>query len=321
MGVFVFILTNNIIPIFTLIVLGYLLHKKFNLDIYSLSKLNFYIFVPAFTFVNLYITDIPLEVVKVFIGTIILLIINMVLGTVIARLRQYDKALENAFKNAIMFYNSGNIGIPVVTLVFSSPPFVIDGQTPYLTLALTAQIMVLVVQNITTNTLGFINAGNAAMHWKKSVLQVLKMPAIYAIPSAFLLKLVPYDMTQLPVWQALNYARNALVPVALLTLGVQLCRTTLSLTNKNVWGVVALRLIGGPIMAYALVRILGLEGVLAQVLLISAAVPTAVNTALIAVECDNRPDFASQVVMLSTLLSGATLVAVIYIARVLFSVT
>ena len=55
--------------------------------------------------------------------------------------------------------------------------------------------------------------------------------------------------------------------------------------------------------------------------MISSSVPAAVNTALIAVECDNYPDFASQVVMVSTLLSSVTLVVVIYFARLLFPIT
>lgn len=318
MSVFLFILTNNILPIFTLIFVGYLIHRKFQIDILSLTKLNFYVFVPAFTFVNLYETDIPLDMIKVLFGAVILLVINMLLGTFITGLKKQDKSLKYAFKNALMFYNSGNIGIPLIILVFSSPPFVVDGQTPYLTLALTAQIMVLIVQNLALNTLGFINANNANMHFKDSILQILKMPTIYAVPLALLLKITPYDMTRFPLWPVLNYARNGLVPIALITLGVQLSRTSFKFADKDVYMAVLLRLIGGPAIAFALAKILGLDGILGQVFFISSAVPTAVNTALIAVECDNHPDFASQVVMLSTLLSSITLALVIYSARVLF---
>lgn len=321
MNVFLFILSNNIVPIFLLIIIGYVVNKKFNLDIFSLSKLNFYIFVPAFTFVNLYTTEIPFEMVKVFSGAVLILIAYMLIAKIISKLRGYDKSLENAFKNSIMFYNSGNIGLPLITLVFSSAPFIVDGKTPYLNLAVTAQIMVLVVQNITTNTLGFYNAGNATMHGKDSVKRIMTMPAIYAIPLAFVLKFVPYDMTQIAIWPAFNYAKSALVPVALITLGVQLSRTKFELGNKDVYLSLALRLVGGPLLALVFVYLLNLKGVMAQVLMISTAVPTAVNSALIAVECDNRPDFASQTVMTSTLLSSVTLVLVIYMARILFPVT
>ena len=82
----------------------------------------------------------------------------------------------------------------------------------------------------------------------------------------------------------------------------------------------AVRLIGGPIIAFFLIKVFGFTGMTAQALMISSSVPTAVNSALIAVEFDNYPDFASQAVMISTLFSAVSLVIVIYSARLLFPV-
>lgn len=320
MSVFLFILTNNILPIFVLILLGYLMNKKFDLNIYTLTKLNFYIFVPSFTFVNIYTTTIPLEMTKVILGALLIMVINSFISIILSKMRNYDQGMQSAFSNSIMFYNAGNIGIPLITLVFSSPPFVVNGETPYLSIALTAQIMVLVVQNITTNTIGFINAGRAKTHWKTCLIKVFKMPTIYAIPLAFLLKLVSYDLTEAFIWPALNYSRNALVPIALLALGIQLSRTKFEFNNKEVYLAVMVRHFIGPILALLAVYLLRLDGIMAQVLVIAAALPTAVNSALIAVEYDNYPDFASQVVMTSTLFSGISLVFIIYVARIYFPV-
>jgi len=108
------------------------------------------------------------------------------------------------------------------------------------------------------------------------------------------------------------------VPTALLILGIQLSKTKFRFDNHPAWLAVAMRLIGGPLLAFLFLKLFGLQGVLAQALLISSAVPTAVNSALIAVECDNHPDFATQVVILTTLLSSFTLVGVIYMASRLF---
>jgi malate permease and related proteins len=54
--------------------------------------------------------------------------------------------------------------------------------------------------------------------------------------------------------------------------------------------------------------------------MISSSIPTAVNTALIAVERNNHPDFASMAVMTSTILSSITLVIVVYVSRLIFSI-
>lgn len=312
------ILANNIFPIFVLVGLGYLSAKKFKLDIGTLTKINFYLLVPSFTFVYLYTTKIPLEMLKVLAAAAIMMFLNYIIASVVSKLRRFDPGMKNAFINSIIFYNSGNIGIPLITLIFSYPPFVVNGQTPYLDMALTAQIMVLVVQNITTNTLGFYISGRANVTWKESIKKILKMPAVYMIPSAFLFKLLPLDLTRMPFWPALDYLRNALVAIALLVLGIQIAGTKLKNFNKNVLLSNAIRLVGGPLLALGLISLLNVQGIPAQVIFISSSVPTAVNTALIAVECDNHPEFAAHAVLSSTLLCALTLPGVIYLAQTIF---
>jgi hypothetical protein len=315
-----YIFTYNILPIFLLIGVGFVIAKKFTIDISTLTKINLYTMVPIFTFVYLYTSTIPLELFKVLLLGVIMLVINFTISNILSRILKYDRAKKYAFINSVSFYNSGNIGIPLITLVFSSPPFVVDGRTPYLDLALTAQIMMLVVQNISINSIGFFNAGRAKLSLKETLRKVLRVPTIYTVPSAFLLKLVPFDMTTLPFWPALEYLRNALVAVALLTLGVQISRTRFNSLKPGVLLSLFFRLVGGPLIALALIKLLSLQGIVAQVVLISAGVPTAVNTALIAVEFDNHPDYASQAVLLSTLLCTVTLSGAIYAARLLFPI-
>ncbi|NLK86550.1 MAG: AEC family transporter [Clostridiaceae bacterium] len=320
MPIMLYIFTYNILPIFILVGVGFVIARKFPIDINTLTKINLYTMVPIFTFVYLYTSTIPLELFKVLLLGVILLVINFTISSILSRILKYDRAKKYAFINSVSFYNSGNIGIPLITLVFSSPPFIVDGRTPYLDLALTAQIMMLVVQNISINSLGFFNAGRAKLSVKETIGKILQVPTIYTVPSAFLLKLVPFDLTTLPFWPALEYLRNALVAVALLTLGVQISRTRFNSLKHGVLLSVLFRLVGGPLAALALIKLLSLEGLVAQVVLISSGVPTAVNTALIAVEFDNHADFASQVVLLSTLLCTITLSGAIYAARLLFPI-
>ncbi|WP_094605675.1 hypothetical protein SPSIL_040550 [Sporomusa silvacetica DSM 10669] len=318
MSIFFHILSHNIIPIFLLISLGFLLSKKFDLHIFSLSKLMFYLFVPAFIFVNLYTTDLKLSMLKVLLCGVLMLITNDMIARIIAKIRNYDVGLTNAFKNSIMFNNSGNIGVSLITLVFGSAPFVIDGKMPYLNEAITAQIIILVIQNISVNTVGFFNAGRANSSKKDSVKTILKMPSIYAIPLALFLKSIQLDITTTPFWPTLEYLKSGLVPMALITLGVQLSKTNFDLKNVDVHLSVFIKLIIGPLLALSYIHLLGLTGVVAQAVFIAHAVPTAVNTALIAVECDSCSDFASQAVMLSTLFSAITLTLAIYAAQFLF---
>jgi predicted permease len=320
MDVFLFILTNNLIPIFTIIILGIIIDRRFHLDVSTLTKINLYIFVPLFVFVSTYTTEFPKDMFKAFAIVVLILAFNKLIGTVTGRLCRFDKGLTNAFNNSIMFYNSGNFGVPLITLIFSSKNFLVNGETPYLNYALSIQVIVLLIQNVSTSTIGVFNASHAQSGFKGAFVKAFKMPALYFIVAAFLLKLVPYDLTQLPVWPAFIYVGNGLVPLALISLGAQLSHTKISFKNPIVYLSSFIRLIVGPVIALILVLLFGLDGVMAQVLIISSAVPTAVNASLIGVEFNNHPDFCSQSVMMSTIFSAITLTGVIYMAGILFPV-
>lgn len=322
MDVFLYILTHNILPIICIVCLGFLMGKKFPMDVKTLSKLNFYVFVPTFTFYQIYTTVLPDSMLWVLIFALSLLLLNHLLARGIGRVRKYDTGMRNAFMNALMFYNSGNIGVPLITLVFSGVPFIIDGETPYLAPALALQIVVLIVQNLSVNTLGFYNASmGKKMGWKEALISIFTMPTVYAIPVAFLLKYcLPYDLTQFPLWAAVVYLKNGLVPIALFTLGVQLSRTKVAKPSLDVGMAVFLRLIGGPLLAMLLILVFRFDNFTAQVLMMSSAVPTALNTALIAMEQDNYPDFAAQTVLYATLLSPLSLTCVVFLSRTMFPI-
>ena len=79
-----------------------------------------------------------------------------------------------------------------------------------------------------------------------------------------------------------------------------------------------IRLVGGPIIAYLMILVFGLEGVTAQALFIASAMPTSVNSSVVAQEYSDDPAFATQAVMFSTIASALTVTFVIYLARILF---
>ena len=198
MNIFLSIILNSIMPIFILILLGYIVDKKFRLDMNTLVKINFYLFVPTFSFTNIYTTDISIDLVRVIALTAVLLGINFVFAAGLAKLLKLPRKTGKAFENSVMFYNSGNIGVSLMTLVFSNAPFVTDGAAIYLEIALSVQIMTLLVQNLTTNTLGFINSGGEGMTVKTGIVRVMQMPTLYAVICAVLFKFVPFDFTVTP---------------------------------------------------------------------------------------------------------------------------
>ena len=147
MDLFFAILVDNIVPIFLIILIGYVIGKKFPLDIYTLTKINIYVFVPALILVKLTETEVTRELAGAIGFTFLVILAAGLLVTGIARLRKSSPSMANAMKNAVSFYNSGNMGLPLIMLIFDQLPQ-----------AVAIQIMVLLAQNLATNTVGLYNA-------------------------------------------------------------------------------------------------------------------------------------------------------------------
>ena len=74
-----------------------------------------------------------------------------------------------------------------------------------------------------------------------------------------------------------------------------------------------LRLAIGPLLGFLVVWMLGIEGLTAKALILSCAVPTSLNSVLLAIEYENEAEFSSQAVFTSTLFSMFTIPIVIYL--------
>lgn len=301
------ILLNNIAPIFALVIVGFFVGKKFSLDVYTLSKINFYVFIPAMIFTKIYEAEINVDLLIVVLFTVSYAILQLIISSFVSKALKIEKTKSSAFKNVVTFYNTGNFGLPLITLIFL--------PTAYAEYAIMAQITILVTQNLCTFTIGMYNASNTPMELKSILKLISKLPIVGTIVLALVLRTIPYDFGSSFIWPAFIYARQGMIPVALLSLGINLSIFKVNLRDYDVYIASFMRLCLGPVISFCLISIFNVQGVLAQVLFISTAVPTAINTALIAVELNNQPEFATRVVVLTTILSSITLPIVIFLAR------
>ena len=81
--------------------------------------------------------------------------------------------------------------------------------------------------------------------------------------------------------------------------------------SRDVYIASAIRLIGGPILAFTLVIPFGLEGIERGAGILQASMPTAVLATIIAMEYDLLPDFVTTTVLFSTIVSVVTLTTVL----------
>lgn len=308
-GNFLVIMQNIILPVFIIILIGVILQRKFSLDLNTLAKLNLYFFVPGIIFVKLYEADYSGNMDLLFwviLFNVIFLSIILAIGWITAAFMPLSREGKTVMSNSIAFYNSGNYGLPVNSLAFKNDPF-----------AMSVQIIVLLMQNLLTFTYGVFLMRSIKGSKLQALLGYFKMPLFYAIVVAVFLNVMDWKLPA-PIWTSAQFISDGLIAVALVTLGAQVANLNLRFIEWKIWLSVVLRLVVGPAIGLVIILLLGIDGVIAQALFISTAMPTSVNSAIIAQEYDNEPEFAARIVLLSTIMSAFTVTAVIYLAQQLF---
>jgi len=297
-----YIITNIILPIFLLVAAGYIAQKKLRMDARTFSRANIYLFIPAVLFMKIYEAKVSIA----FIGQVVAYIMAvqafmLLLGELLSRLNKYPRSKKKAFCNTLLFFNSGNYGLPLIDLVFKGNA-----------IASASQIFIMLTQNITTSTFGVFQASSGKSSYKQALKNVLIMPSLYVLAVVIIVKVTGFTVPD-PILTPLRYLSEGFIGMALLTLGVQLAEVTAKINIKDVLLSSGIRLVLSPALGFLLVLLLGVQGDLAKAMIIGVATPTAVNTAILAREFDNEPEYASQNVLVSTLLSPITLSILIFL--------
>ena len=103
--------------------------------------------------------------------------------------------------------------------------------------------------------------------------------------------------------------------MALITLGIQLAQIEFKFKLRLILTASAVRLLLAPVIGFGLVLLLGIEGVLAQALIVGIATPTAVNATLLADEFGNEREYTAHMVVATTIFCTFTLPLIIYFAK------
>ncbi|CAM4370363.1 AEC family transporter [Paenibacillus phoenicis] len=300
------IVLDVVLPIFILIGLGALMQRAFKLDLYTLAKINFYFVTPAVVFVSMYESEMSADLLGSVTGFYILYVLLLYgVSRLVSWPLKFGPGMRAAFTNSLILDNSGNYGLPINQLAFKGDP-----------LAASVQALVMTFQSLVTFTYGVMSVQRAKSGGtlKAALIGFLKMPVPYALVLGMALHLLQWPIPYF-VSKPLGYIADSMVAIALLTLGAQIVKYPLRLDRIDVYVSVALRLLIGPVIGFILVWALGLKGIPAQALLIASGMPTGVNSTILAEEYDNEPDFASQTVLISTLLNIITMTALISLSK------
>lgn len=288
-----------IAPIFVLVAVGYFFEKKNCFDSTVLTKILLYLIMPATILTTLSSSSLSPS----YIQTTVIFCLAMIgalygLSTLVSLILRHNRGMKQAFSLSVMFYNSGNFGFPASDLAFPG-------------LGIAIQAIILATQNIINFTLGVFLVSAGRFPVREAIKTTLAMPFLYALIMALLMR--SYHFALPPVLALpLHYLSQALVPIALLALGIQLGKTRIRTGLRHSVASVVCRLLIAPLIGLSLVWLLEIDSAIAPILVCSTSYPTAINTALLAMELKNEEEFAANAVFLSTILSALTVGLVLF---------
>jgi len=293
MNLLLTILADDILPIFVVASVGFLLARRLHVDVKTLSRITFNALAPCLVF-NLLVTS---QVSASEFGRIVAFTILLVaaIGTV-ARLVaipfRLDRPALAAFLIVVMFSNAGNYGLSVVLFAFGRD-------------VMARAAVYFVTSALLMYTVGSVLASSGRVGVKAALHGLLKVPALWGLVAA---TVVIWTGVTLPIALArpVDLLSAAAIPSMLLVLGMQFEKGAWPERPGLVATAAALALVVSPLLGILLARLLGLEGIARQAVIVESAMPSAVITTILALEFDVAPRFVTSVVVVTTLASPVT---------------
>lgn len=292
------IFTNNILPAFLVMGVGVLLDRKLGIDKKHLSRLSIYVLAPCliFNLISQSTVD-PRQFGLLILYAILTTVVMCLVGLVVGRLLRWPPTKVDGLILSIAFLNAGNLGLSVVLFTYGEP-------------GLALASIYFVASSMTTYTLATFFANRSKGSMGAAARQVFSLPAPYAFALALLLRWAGWSLPQV-LAKPVSLIAGAAVPTLLMMLGLQLSQTPIGRRYKDVAVGVFLRLIVGAGVAIVLAAGLGLQGLTRRVAIVESSTPTAVTSALLAIEFDADAEFVTSVIFFSTLFSALTLTGLI----------
>ncbi|MEW9667839.1 AEC family transporter [Ammoniphilus sp. 3BR4] len=288
------IFVNVILPVLLIFLSGYIIQRKYQMDLKPISTVAIYILSPALVFRTFYKT--PLDIQLMYIAAISLILLGalILITTLTAKFCHYDKQQESALMLSTAFANSGNYGAPVILFAFGPVGF-------------DYAITIMVFHSIIMSIFGVYFASRGQSGAKLAIKTVLQMPANYAAIVAVIMYewqiIIPDNF-----FQAIDMVADAAIPLVMIILGMQLANvSTKQMEWKGISLATVIRLIASPLLAYLICLMFPLDPVLQKVLITLAAMPSAATTTMYAVQFNAKPQFVSSSTLITTVLSFVTL--------------
>ena len=280
------------LPIFTLVLVGFLYSRRVKPDLGGANKLVVDIALPILIFISLSAKSFdPISALS-FTGASIVLI--LLTGLIAWPFVKFSGASVQAFLPCAMFTNVGPIGIPLIALAYGP-----EGMAP--------AVVLLVISNILHFTLG-AGVMSGKVDWRMVYANPLVWSTVLGVASSQL-------QITLPEWvqTSCTMIGSVLVPMMLMSLGARLDSSQVADAWVGVRSGVLILIIRLAAVLLAL-WFIPLEGLERGALILFACLPSAVFNFMLADKFQVEPNKVASTVIVGHLLSLAFLPLGIWLA-------
>lgn len=288
------LLINVMGPVVLIVALGWFAGTRMDFDVATLSRLAFWVLGPVFV-LDVF-ADAELDgstVVKLTVAGIAAMLVGALIAYAAANAMSVTPSRTKAAVMTSSYGNVGNAGLAICSFAFGEDAIPI------------AAVLMIVINSIGI-FMGVALASAQSAGFAAAVKRSLLTPMTIAAIAAIVLNVLGWDFP-LVFDRSISIAGQALIPVMLITLGLQLAGDVRPELTNDAGIVVGVKLVLVPLVAGLVGWLLGLEGNALGVLIIQSCMPPAVFTAVVALEFDLEPERVTKTVLGTTLVALATI--------------
>ncbi|MFN4292653.1 MAG: AEC family transporter [Thermoflexales bacterium] len=292
------IFVNVLAPVFIILGIAYVATRQLQLEGRTLSRLAYYVLTPAFVFNLISTARIEAALATRMVAFITLVYVGSVaVAFLAARLLRRSRKMTIAYMMIAAFGNVGNFGLPISQ--FAQGTEALLPATVYFLANLVFAFVLCVL---------LANSGHRSP--VQAFAQVARTPSLIALAPALLINAAGI---QLPTFttRTVELLAAAMIAIMLIALGAQFANAGIPRISFDMLMAAGIRLISGPLLAFALVGFFDLPALERNVGILQASMPAAVLVSIIALENDVLPEFVTATVLFSNLASVLTLLLVL----------
>ncbi|MEO1391428.1 MAG: AEC family transporter [Cyanobacteria bacterium J06634_5] len=291
------VLISAVLPIALVALCGAWVGRAFPLDLKTLARTNIYVLLPALVLTGVYGSSVAASsAAGIVVGFLLNCVVLYAIATVLGRTLKLPSDTRKSLVATTLLANSGNIGLPFVLFALGEA-------------ALERAVIYLIASAIFMASIGPVFLKGEGL--RAGVKVTLNLPVFWATLAGLLLQSFAWSVPT-ALDKALSLLSGAAIPIALLTLGIQLSRTRLDFGPYEIFAA-CLRLFVSPLTAYGMGRLIGLSGLELDVLVMQSAMPVAVNTLIWVTELGGDTVRVARTIVLSTVMSLGSLPVVLWL--------